>query len=372
MSFVLEVDSVEYSNFLSAGVVLSMDTLAHEFFFEAVSEGTNYLPFTGGQECKVVIEGKTVTTGTLEVVRVDYGGRSHNIALQGRSKTGDVTDSSLEELELNPPISLQECINRVITQLGLNITVTDNSGIEPFDQNEDKIGPAVGENAFDFIMTLARKRQVLLNTDADGNIIITRSEAIETENSLISKVTDTGLNNILSATFNIDHTNRFNKYVVKSQLNTAALIFGGGATDLASIVNQGGSVSTDPVTDEDVRAGRNMVLRAEKSSSTEQARLRATWEANIRRARSQRYDAVVQGFTDNNGDLWTLNRLVNVVDEFCDINATKLINYIEFGIDARRGNVTRLGMVEPDTYQVSLEEPQPTEESGENLFQIDS
>lgn len=368
MPLTLEVDSIPYEGFTSANVRLSLDSLAHDFRFTATAERANYLPFTGGESCRILINNEVVTTGFIEIVDVPYSAGSHTINIQGRSKTGDIVDSTLDQLELNAPITLKNCIQKVIEQLGSDITVTDQSGSEPFNESEDKLGPSVGQNAFEFIVTLAKKRQVLLTTDKDGNILITRSESTSTNSSLLNQVNGEN-NNIISARASYDHTNRFNKYLVKSQLNASSSIFG-GVTDLNSVVNQGGSSITDFVLDPLSRVGRQLVLRAEKASSTEQASLRATWEANIRRARSSNYSATIRSFSDNSGARWSLNTVVNVIDDFTNINANKLINSIEFSTTLNGGDVTQLGMVETDAYQVSLEEPKEIEEAGKSLFDI--
>jgi len=149
------------------------------------------------------------------------------------------------------------------------------------------------------------------------------------------------------------------------------LIFGGGTTDLSSIVNQGGSSTTDFVLDSLSRVGRQLVLRAEKASSTEQSTLRATWEANIRKARSSAYSVTLNSFFNASGLIWQLNTVVNVIDDFSNINANKLINSIEFSTTKGGGDIVQLGMVETDAYQVSLSEPQEIEKTGESLFKID-
>lgn len=369
MALRLLVDSVPYDGFLEASVTLSMDALAHGFRFVATSDKDNLLPFKGGEPCSVLIDDFLVTTGFIELVEVTHSANSHEINIQGRSKTGDLVDSSLDALELNAPITIQTCIQRVIEQLNQDITVTDQSGSDPFNEAEDRLGPSVGENAFDFISRLAKKRQVLLNTDSEGNVLITRSEAVQTDSSLLNLINPTDFNNnILSARVSYNHMKRFNKYIVKSQLNVSSLIFSSGLTDLTSVVDQGGNSQDNFVSDDGARVGRQLVLRAEKASSTEQSRLRATWEANIRRARSGSYSATVNGFINNTGQVWELNTIVNVIDEFSDINANKLINRIEFSTSVNGGDITRLGMVETDAYQVSLDEPPEIETSGKGLF----
>lgn len=357
----LEVNGIQYARFTTASAVISLDTIARGFSFTAVSTEGLPLPFKGGEPCRVIVDGTPVLDGFIEVVNVNYDASGHTITVEGRSKTGDLVDSSLIGTEINPPISLKKIIEDVISEIGLDIDVIDNTNIEIFNKAEDKVGPAVGENAFQFIERLARKRQVLLTSDGDGNVVITRSEPTEI-NVNLQNIIQSDRNNIISGSVSYDRTQRFRDYLVKSQLNTSSLVFS-GSTDLSDVVDQGGSAL-----DNEVRSGRQLVMKAEKASSSPQATERAIWEANIRRTRSQLYSVVVNEYRTKAGELWSENKLVFITDEFADINARMLINSIEFKFSTQEGRQTALGFVDKDAYQVEISEPQPVDKVGGNLF----
>lgn len=357
----LEVNGIRYARFTTASAFISLDSIARGFSFTAVSIGGLPLPFKGGEPCRVIVDGFPVIDGFIEVVNVDYDSGSHTITIEGRSKTGDLVDSSLEGKEINAPISLKKIIEDVISEIGLNIAVVDNTNIEDFNEAEDKLGPAIGENAFVFIERLARKRQVLLTSSSGSDIVITRSEPTQIEVKL-QNILGSNNNNIISGAVSYDRTNRFRDYIVKSQQNTSSLAFSGNA-DLTDVVDQKGSAL-----DTEVRPGRRLVMRAEKASSNDQAKERAIWEANIRRTRSQVYSVNLNGYRTQNGELWSTNKLVSITDEFADIDARMLINTIEFKFDTADGRTTALGFVDKDAYQVEISEPQPVDNVGGNLF----
>lgn len=357
----LEVNGIRYGRFTEASAVISLDSIARGFSFTAVSTEGLPLPFKGGEPCRVIVDSDPILDGFIELVSVDYDARGHSITIEGRSKTGDIVDSSLQGKEINAPISLQKIIEGVISEIGLDIAVIDNTTIEDFNEAEDKIGPAVGENAFDFIERLARKRQVLLTSDGDSNVVITRSEPTQIDVNL-QNVVQSNSNNIISGSVSYDRTQRFRDYFVKSQQNTSSLVFGGSAS-LADVVDQGGVAL-----DDEVRGGRQLVMKAEKASSNDQATERAIWEANIRRTRSQVYSSTVNEYRTQSGELWSTNKLVTITDEFADINARMLINSISFKFDITQGRKTVLGFVDKDAYQVEISEPQPVDNVGGNLF----
>ena len=148
---------------------------------------------------------------------------------------------------------------------------------------------------------------------------------------------------------------------MKSSLNTS-LGFAGN-TSISDVVDQSGTIE-----DLEVRKGRQLIIVAEKSSSNGQAKERATWEANIRKARSQIYTVVVQGYRSDSGVLWSVNNLVSIVDEFSDINAQMLINSVKFMFSAAEGSRTEIGFVPKDSYQVKINEPVETDNVGGNFF----
>lgn len=367
----LEVNNIRYSRFTEAEASISLDSLASSFSFSAVSVDGLPLPFKGGESCKVIVDGDAVLSGFIEIVSVDYDDASHNIRIKGRSKTGDLIDSSLDARDYTAPVTLLKVVETVIGDLGLSIGAINNANITPFNDAEDKIASAVGENAFSFIERLARKRQVLLTPDSDSNVVITRSEPTSIDATLRNTVATRGTafftskapetNNIISATVKYDNTQRYRKYTVKSSLNTS-LGFA-GQTKLSDVVDQTGTVE-----DSDVRQGRQLVIVAEKSSSDQQSSERATWEANIRRTRSQVYTAIVQGYRSDSGVLWSVNNLVSIVDEFSDINAQMLINSVKFMFSASEGSRTEIGFVPKDSYQVKISEPDSNDNVGGNLF----
>lgn len=344
----LEVNGVEYENFVSASCDIRLDALSNTFSFEAVAPENEPLPFKGGDSCKVSVDGETVLTGFIEVIDVSYDDDSHTINVSGRDKTGDLADSTIDTI---PDISgenltLKLLIERVIKSLELDLQVIDEVEPEPFNVAVDIAAPEPGDNAFQFIEGYARKRQVLLTSNADGNIVIasnSETNAIGAVQHIIG-ATD---NNVLSANFSFDTTGRFNLYKIKSSLNPTSLN-NAGDTDLASLVNQRGGVF-----DIDIRTGRQLILISETSLSNAECERRAKWEADIRKARGLLYSATVEGFRSGN-ELWQINRLYQIVDDFVGKEETMLCNSISFNYDLDSGSTTELGFVGRKAYTLFI------------------
>ena len=347
----------QFGNFESANVTTQLDALSGTFNFRAVTSPQDPLPFSMGDSCAIEINGVRVLTGYIENIYVDYDASSHTVAVSGRSKTADIIDSMIGALEITAPVSLKEVIEKVVANIQAPVKVVDNVGdLELFNEAEDYISPSVGENAFQFIEKLARKRQVLLTPNGYGNIVITRSGKTRAPGGL-QKVINGDRNNIETGSVSYNSRERFNRYLLKSQLNIAALNFSGDA-DAEDIVDQ----DSGEVIDEGVRASRQLVLQAESASSDEQTLVRAQWEANIRKARSIVYSATVSLFGVG-GTLWSVNQLARVKDDFAGIDADKLINNVTFSQDTG-GSYTTLALVDRNAYTLKLNEPDEGNEDG--------
>lgn len=362
MTMLLEVNGVQYDNFTAASCEIRLDALSNTFSFEAVAAGGVPLPFKGGEACRVIVNGQAVLTGSIEVVDVTYDAGDHTIIVQGRDKTGDLLDSSINEIsDLRAPITLKEIIEKVIANIGADIKVIEDVTTDPFNAAEDVAAPEPGDNAFDFIEKYSRKRQVLLTSDGDGNIVITSGSA-ETAAGSIQHVIDAEDNNVIASSFSFDTTGRYNVYKFASQLNPFALN-SAGDTGLESVVNQSGGVF-----DPDVRIGRQLVLIAEAPNSDDQNVARAKWEANIRKARGLVYSVTIPGYqvdpTDTTSDLWQINKLYQIVDDYLGKSEPMLCNSVTFTLDTQGGELTSLAFVDQKAYSLELEKPRTSKTAG--------
>lgn len=349
----LEVNGVQYSNFTAATCDIRLDALTNTFSFEAVAPEGQPLPFKGGEACKVIVDGETQLTGFIEIVSVNYDGNDHTIRISGRDKTADLLDSTIDTIDdlRGDNLTLKTVIEKVIGQLGLSISVIDQVNPAPFSAAEDVASPEPGENAFSFIEKYARKRQVLLTSDSDGNVIIA-SNTGQTAPGAVQHIIGADDNNVLRSSFSFDTTGRFNAYKAASGLNPVALNQAGDS-DLASLVNQGGGVF-----DSAIRSGRQLILISETPFSDSNCTERAKWEADVRKARGLAYTAAVPGFRVgvDSGDLWRVNRIYQIVDDFIGKVEPMLCNNITFTFDLQGGRQTALGFVGQKAYTLILED----------------
>ena len=359
----LEVAGVQYSNFTTASCEIRLDALSNTFNFTATAPDGQPLPFKGGDACKVVIEGETILTGFIEVINVNYSASDHNITISGRDKTADLLDSSIDSINdiRAENLTLKSLIEKIIGQLGLDVQVIDEVEPEPFSETEDIAAPEPGDNAFEFIEKYAKKRQVLLTSNGDGDIVISTNWG-QTAEGAVQHIIGADDNNVLSADFSYDTTGRYNVYKITSGMNPIALNLA-GETENESVVNQKGSVI-----DSDIRSGRQLIIMSENPFSDEPCEKRAKWEADIRRARGLVYSATVPGFRvgGDSGDMWRINRVYQIIDDYVGKVEPMLCNSVVFNYDADNGRTTTLGFVGRNAYTLFID-PNPIDEVASNV-----
>lgn len=353
---IIEVNGTHYDNWDKAAANIRLDTLANSFSFNATSSAGKPLPFKLGDACSVLVDGEQVLNGYIEIITVDIDSESHDISIDGRDKTGDILDSTIGSLsDIRAPISLKSIIELVLKHLNSPLTVSEEFTPDIFEQAEDLIAPEPGQEVWELLQSYARKKQVLLTSDSDGNIVITRSSGVEVDATLHHRIKNDA-NNVLSSYVSYDATGRFNKYLIMTQLNTVTLV-AAASSDNEAITNQQ-STQTEKI----IRAGRQLALLAENSGSNPKER--AEWEANIRRARGSVYSCKVDGFRNQTGELWKPNTLVRVDDEQADIQSRMLINSVQFSKSLGQGRVTTLSLVNSNSYTLELEEPEEVDNVG--------
>jgi len=353
MSITIRVNGTEYDKFESAQCTIQLDALSNSFEIDVITTNGAALPFKMGDACEFYVNGVKKVTGTIEICEGDYNATNHSIRYSGRDKTAALVDSTLGKLsDIKPPISLKAICQSIISHIGASIAVIDNSTSSLFNDAEDLITPEVGQNCYEFLEALAAKRQVLLSSNADGNLVLTKSKETASGGRLQNQLNDNG-NNILSASFSFNNTERFYKYEAVAQLNPIALN-NGGETDLDPVVNQSGGV-----TDNEMVAGRQYIFKPAKSSSSEECKLRAEWELNMRKARSKEYTVEVNGHTIGTGkdEVWDINTLVPITDVFAGITAKMLLNKVVFRTSLDQADQSSLSFVPEGSYTTQISEP---------------
>ena len=342
----IEIDGVEYENFTNVSLRKSLEDFTSSFRFTgAFGIGYNV---KNNSRCRIFVNNKSLLYGYIEKATPSNSNDGRSMDFEGRCRTADLADSSLTtSINVTGGKTLAQIIKQVLASLGLSeIKIVEKiPKLKPFLETEI-IDSEPDQNAFDFINQYAQKRSVILITDGDGNIVLTRASGEKLSEKLINKIGDKNQNNIISSTSDYNNSNRYNKITVISQENSLA----SGAEFSENSVGIKGSAI-----DSQIRKSRQLIIQAENASSIEDCQQIALFQVNIRRAKAFNYSCKVKYFGLSNSNIWEYNKLVNVLDQSLDIQAELLINAITYDYSTNNGSGVSLNLTHQDAYTLEAE-----------------
>lgn len=340
---IIRISNTNYKTFKSFFVTRSIDDVCGSFSIVISRPANDVTPFKTGDLIDIVLDGTQVMRGKIYQIGIEGDSTTDDIILSGRDITGDIIDSTVpdDSKVYSGGVRIEDIASKIILSLGLadKIRVLNFSGsdIVPFSE-EEIVSCETGYTTIKFLLKYSRKRQLFLNTDVFGNLIFFKAAGIKTGNQIINEFAN-NQNNVISYKSKFNISDRFNKYICKSQ--DVKLWLGG---DDAIVDTDGIAI------DDQISTTRVFEFKAKESMNAAEAQQRAAEEANIRRARAFEYTVVVQGFKDKK--LWEINQFVNVSDDKADLHGEFLIKKIEYNLDVIKGRTTKLTVVDRDSYTV--------------------
>lgn len=334
----LKVDGVYYGGWKSVRVTRSIEQLAGTFDLEITERWPGQpaaSPIRPGQKCQLFLDGEAVVTGYVDTVMIDYDATRHSIRVTGRDKTGDLVDCSviyksgqwhnvgLDQLarDLTQPYAIQVIVEADV-----------GSAFSSFSVQE-------GESVFECLERAARMKALLLTSNPEGDLVITRAGNHRLDAGLVEG------GNIKAARGEFSWKDRFSRYTIKGQGRLGA---------------DGDSEHAAPaalVEDEIITRYRPLIVLAESHGQNASLRDRAEWERNVRRGRSARGSITVQGWSRPDGALWQPNTLVPVTSPLLwlgmnGVPAEMLVVGCTWTLDDSGGTLTELAIARPESFQL--------------------
>lgn len=331
----LKVNGSEFAGFQTGRITRGIETVAGSFEL-SVSDRWNGQekpwPILEGDECEVSVDGTTVITGFVDRRSSSYSATEHSLTVSGRDKTGDLVDCSalLDKWEFRN-LSVQTFATRVCAPFGIDVVLQGSLGSAPV-RSISKLSIDPGESAFEAIEKACRATGLLAVSDGAGRLLLTRAGTGRCKTVLVER------KNILAATADFDVSTRFNVYLVMGQHHGTDEFSGASAASIKASAE-----------DANIRGARTLIVRAEGSLNGEQAKTRAQWEAKVRAGRGDGVTVTVQGWTQADGTLWPVNKLVGIEAPFLGINGQLLITQATYTI-GDDGTLTQLTLRRPDAY----------------------
>jgi prophage tail gpP-like protein len=343
----LEINGIKYEGWKSVSISKSIENLSGQFSFtssvnELFINNERFIenPIKAQDEARIFIDDELIISGTVESLDINYDSSSHTINVSGRDKTGDLIDSSIiqNSYKLRDFKVLAETVLKENGYSDIKvINLIDNIKNLPL---EEKIETKEGDSIFSFLDRYGKKLQVLLNTNSDGDLIITREGLEDAGGALISTKGNEN-NNILGANVQINTKDRFRFVEVLSQADNDSFD--------ANSVRQDGSAE-----DEVIRSPRRIIINSSTTSTSDLLNDLANWNVNLRRAKGLRYNCRVVGYYNDAGLIWKPNTLVQVFDDKCQLNGRFLIQGVSYS-KSNQGSFTDLSIVNQGAFSLDVE-----------------
>jgi len=346
-------DGTIYKQFISGSVLKDIEEFVGSFAFESSVNFNDGYPITLHDYVEILVDDKQVLNGYIEKIEIINNLNNRTLRVFGRGILCDIIDSSIKNVKEfgGVDIKLENICKKVMHDLGIyNKEIINQAGeIKSFSNSEIQ-SVETSSTAFDFLETLALKRQILLNSDGYGNLILIRGNS-ERSNKSLRNIVAASDNNIISSKLKADASDRFYCYTVKSDINLTNIE---SVLDPDVVVNQEGIYYDDYI-----RKTRYLEITPDENINSEDSQKRAAWEFNFRKTRGSIYSAVVAGhcekvIIDNKvvNKLWEINKLIDVKDDFCKIYDTLLIKSVEYNYSINEGSTTNIVCVPKDSYKL--------------------
>ena len=286
-------------------------------------------PIMHGSACTLSVDGVTVITGYVDEVLPFFDSARHGITVVGRDRTGDLVDCSAIAAS-------GQWRGRTLLQVATDIARPFGISVSAATSLDTKFKNAAlqeGETAWEAIERAARMRGVLVVSDAQGGLVITRAGTDRVATSLVQG------QNIKAARATFSMRDRYSQYVCKGQnigFDTSTADQNAGPKGEAS--------------DNNVSRYRPLIIVAEDISDKAGLKDRALWEAAVRMGRSARPLITVQGW-HHAGGLWLPNTLVRVECPYLYLERDMLIVAVAYRLD-ESGTHADIELCQPEAFEL--------------------
>lgn len=275
----------------------------------------------------------TILTGYTDRVSASFSSNQRTVTVNGRSKTADLVDCSVTGENEFSGLNLKEIAEKLLKPFGIQAVFIAQPGAA-----FDKVTVQQGETVFALIDRLTRQRKLVVYPTVQGNLAFNVGGKTRSGTTLKQ-----GLN-VLSGSANYDNSDRFSEYTTKGQ-------------NLSFLGDQQQNTSGQgKATDKGVTRFRPMVLVAETTADDQTSADRASYEANIRAAKSQDITIEVQGWHKVDGTLWDINQLIPVDCGFLGVRRTLLSKQITYTKN-NSGTTCQIKLVRKEAFEFKPEVP---------------
>ncbi len=341
----LEVDGKLYGGWKDIEISRSLEQCAGTFKLSVTDRWpqqaqSRQVPV--GAPCRVLVNGTPVIAGYVDDVEVSYDPNGHTYSVTGRDKTADLVDCCPPSTQLKGG-GLVVLARRWAALFGVEVVVAVSSSLATvpnFKSDE-------GETCFEMLERLARANAVMLTTDGQGRLVITRAGTTKAAVGLKLG------GNLKKLTMSSSMKERFSVITVKGQ--------SGGSESWNGTTN---AQAKGTATDSRVPRYRPLTLVAEQEEYGS-ATTRARHEVAIRYGKGHKVQATVNDWFAG-AELWRHNTLVDLLGDKGKVLSTQLIVGVSYKLSDSDGWISELTLSPKEAYDLIPEAPKGKKGKGKD------
>lgn len=341
----LIVDGVSYRDIKQASITRAIDELADSVDIEMSDlwieqRPSLAFPFEEGDEFEFRVDGEIWLQGIVTELENGYSKDGVTVSMRGMSWAVNLTTACVLKPRRWTDAPLDRIVRDIVKAYGLEVSVDPTVDIgEPF----KRFAAGVGETAFECIRRAVSKRGLLVVSDIESNLVITKAGPERMNHTIVGARVPGRRINVLSASRSARLLDRHDEIIVVGQ--------SGERSDWTDDQASHGIASAH---DWGIDIFRPLVIHEPSESSRKKLQARADWEVRTRAGKARTYQCTVQGYLAEE-ELpgprdWYPNRRIHVIDGLCDIDEELLIEHVNVQFDATSGTTTTLYLVAPETY----------------------
>ncbi|MGH1429751.1 MAG: phage baseplate assembly protein [Neptuniibacter sp.] len=310
---VMVIDSTPHYGWKEASISRSIERGPHQFSLQ-LSENwntdnkVNRRSIEKGMELLAYVNDDLLLTGYVNDLQPSYDKQSHSIRINGGNRLVDLVDCSTTGKQFVKQSLLQICTT-LCKPFGIQVRV-DASVVNAANKmfvNTHRLD--LGEPIWEFLEELARIRAVLLTSNANGDLVITRAGTASADVALVLG------QNIKTARGNFSDRNLFSEYTVSGQQGNEPFTQLEGVDTALPMATVKGSGRYRP-----------FAVAADNPMDQAGCMTRAEWQKNVNEGRADSVTYTVSGWRQQEGGrIWAPNELVTVTDPYQGFSKRELL-----------------------------------------------
>lgn len=311
---VMVIDGISHTGWKEASIARSIERGPHNFSLQLseiwnTEKQVNRRAIEHGMSLQAYLNDDLFMSGYINELAPSYDANNHTISIRGSSRLGDLVDCSTTGKAFTGQ-SLLQISQSLCAPFGIAVYV-DASAKKAANQIFNKSKRLdLGEPIWEFLEELARVRAVLLTSNANGDLVITRAGTGYADVALALG------QNIKTASGNFSGRELFSQYTVSGQQSNEPSVKLESVDTVLPIATVNGSGRYRP-----------FAVAADDDMDVAGCKTRAEWQRNVNQGRSESVVYTVTGWRQTpDGRIWAPNERVIVSDPYQGLlNTERLI-----------------------------------------------